>query len=404
MMTMTEKPTILVVDDEEDIRELLEVTLRSWSYKTRTANNVDDALSRLKARGIDIVITDVRMPGRSGIELLSEIQEIAPQVETIVITGHGDMNTAIAAMRQGASDFLTKPIHRENLKLAVEKAVQRIAMVRRLAESERHRAAEETRRRKLEQDKQQLAYEAAEIETTAALLHNIGNALQNISGAAELLGIEFDDAIGDNRSAEADEARGLVDVIMNSSGLVNEILKVQQRTVLGDDSVEELGGLRRLLDDATTHTAELFRQSAITLETQVCEKAIGDVTLPAGQLSHALINLLRNSCEAIDRRRRGDASFLGKVVLTICAQGQGSFELRVIDNGCGFAGVPADRLFELGYTTHTANSKRGFGLHAVATLARSLGGSFGALSRAAPGDEEVGAEVWMVLPTHTESA
>src|SRR5690242_2626520 len=99
---------ILVVDDERSIRELLEITFRKEGYRVEVAHNVDDAKRKLESQIFDIVISDVRMPGESGVDLLKLTEEIAPDCFFLLITGVPTVETAIAAINSGADRFVIK--------------------------------------------------------------------------------------------------------------------------------------------------------------------------------------------------------------------------------------------------------------------------------------------------------
>src|SRR3954465_14660133 len=99
---------ILVVDDERSIRELLEITFRKEGYRVEVAHNVDDAKRKLESQIFDIVISDVRMPGESGVDLLKLTKEIAPDCFFLLITGVPTVETAIAAINSGADRFVIK--------------------------------------------------------------------------------------------------------------------------------------------------------------------------------------------------------------------------------------------------------------------------------------------------------
>jgi len=112
---------ILVVDDEDIIRESLSFILRKEKYEVEEAANGKIAFEMLKESSYDLVITDLEMPVMKGIELLNEIRKINLQTNTIVITAYGSMETAIAALRSGASDYILKPVEFDELLIKVKK-------------------------------------------------------------------------------------------------------------------------------------------------------------------------------------------------------------------------------------------------------------------------------------------
>ena len=124
--------SILIVDDEEDIRYALEIYLFHLGYKVLKAENGEEALSMFKVFEPDIVLTDIKMPGIDGLELLQRIKREDTESEVIMITGHGDMNLAINSIRSDAVDFLIKPINDDALEIALKRAEDRLDMKRQL--------------------------------------------------------------------------------------------------------------------------------------------------------------------------------------------------------------------------------------------------------------------------------
>ncbi len=116
---------ILVVDDEQSMQEFLEIFLRREGYDVVTAGHVDAAIAHLEADEIDLLITDMQMPGRSGLDLILAAREVSPETIAIVVTAFGTTDSAIAAMKEGAYDYLTKPFKVDELRLVIEKALEK---------------------------------------------------------------------------------------------------------------------------------------------------------------------------------------------------------------------------------------------------------------------------------------
>jgi two-component system response regulator PilR (NtrC family) len=116
---------ILVVDDERSMQEFLEIFLRREGYDVRTAGDVDTALAHLESDDIDLIITDMQMPEKTGLDLILEAREIAPEAIVIVVTAFGTTDSAIAAMKEGAYDYLTKPFKLDELRIVIEKALEK---------------------------------------------------------------------------------------------------------------------------------------------------------------------------------------------------------------------------------------------------------------------------------------
>ena len=116
---------ILVVDDERSMREFLEIFFAREGYQAVTAGDVDTALLALDSDDFDVVISDVQMPDKDGLELLRAVKEAAPETVVIMITAFATTETAIEAMKQGAYDYVTKPFKVDELRLVVEKALEK---------------------------------------------------------------------------------------------------------------------------------------------------------------------------------------------------------------------------------------------------------------------------------------
>ncbi len=116
---------ILIVDDEKIIRLVLREKLRSQGHVCLEAGEGTEAMKALRENPIDLVILDIKMPGRSGIELLPEIKAGYPDTAVIMVTAVGDIDTAILAMKLGAYDFLTKPFNLEEVVLSVNRAMEK---------------------------------------------------------------------------------------------------------------------------------------------------------------------------------------------------------------------------------------------------------------------------------------
>ena len=139
------EPTrILVVDDEQSMREFLAILLRKEGYAVDTRVDVGSALAAVGSSAYDLVITDLKLPDGSGMELLSEARARDPDAQVIVITAFGTAESAVEAMKRGACDYLTKPFKVEEIKVTVQKALERAALARENRQLRRRLEAVET--------------------------------------------------------------------------------------------------------------------------------------------------------------------------------------------------------------------------------------------------------------------
>src|SRR5688572_15511578 len=111
---------VLVVDDEPALRDVLEMRVESWGFRVCTAADADEAVRVARERRPDIVLTDVVLPGRSGVELLRSLRALEPGVPVILMTAHGSIDLAVEAIKAGAQDFLTKPLDYNQLKALLD--------------------------------------------------------------------------------------------------------------------------------------------------------------------------------------------------------------------------------------------------------------------------------------------
>lgn len=175
---------ILVVDDESGIRTVLSISLTDMGHRVRLAETADDALHQIEEERPSIVLTDIKMPGMDGIELLKAIKARDPDIEVIMMTGHGDMDLAIQSLKLEATDFITKPIGNDALEIAVRRASDRISMRRQLRQyTERlEQLVEEKTRRLIDAERL-----AAVGEAISGLSHTIKNIAGGLRGGMFVL-------------------------------------------------------------------------------------------------------------------------------------------------------------------------------------------------------------------------
>ena len=119
---------ILIVDDEKPTLEMLEMLLEGYGYEVLLAENGEQALAIYEKERPPIVLTDIKMPLLDGMEVLDRIKRANPKAEVIVVTGHGDVDQAVKALDLEATDFISKPVRRKVLDLALQRAENRIRM------------------------------------------------------------------------------------------------------------------------------------------------------------------------------------------------------------------------------------------------------------------------------------
>lgn len=122
-MTETLKTRVLIVDDEEVIRILLEQTVSGAGYHVTTASDGDEAISKIRMDRFDVALLDIQMPNSTGIDVLKYLQENSPRTRVIMLTGHPDLRYAMEAKEFGAMDFIRKPYSVEDVLQTIERVL-----------------------------------------------------------------------------------------------------------------------------------------------------------------------------------------------------------------------------------------------------------------------------------------
>src|SRR3954471_11563160 len=124
-MTIRKIPTILVVEDDVESRTAMVKILDAAGYKTEESGNGQEALDHVMEGRVDIIVTDMRLPVMDGVELLKRAKAVDQEIEVIINTGYGTVEVAVEAIKEGAYDFITKPVKKAQLLRAVEKAAEK---------------------------------------------------------------------------------------------------------------------------------------------------------------------------------------------------------------------------------------------------------------------------------------
>jgi signal transduction histidine kinase len=361
--------TILVIDDEPDVREIMVISLEDAGYKTLSAPDGETGLKLLASHGPQILITDIKMPGMSGLEVLKQARRIRPETQVIVTTGFADIKKAITALQHDASDFITKPVDDTTLHLALKRAMERYQNQKELADYTR--LLEQTvlnQEKILHQEKMMSLGRLA-----ASMVHEINNPLSGILNYIQLMirlmkKPEWDAAA---RTRFQNYLSIVYQETRRCADLVSGLLQFSRKSSLefGPVDICELIEYSRMLCNHRLELAEIRLE--ISCDTQI-PKVSGD----NNQLQQCLINLIFNAIDAIEGKHRTesdagkDASPPGRPAGRIRVTAD--FEdvdrqvcIRLEDDGKGIFPEDLPRIFEPFFTTKNDGHGVGLGLSTV---------------------------------------
>src|SRR5581483_48590 len=190
-MTTHEVPYILIVDDDTALLEALPqaLAIRLTAVQVDTSDSALDALKQIEENDYDAIVSDIKMPGMDGLALLAKIQKLRPETPTLLITGHGEHDLAVQALRGGAYDFIQKPIDRDYLIAALNRAIQTHRLRRQVAE---HQRALELHALSLERIVENRTRELVEANTSkdkflSMIAHELKTPITTLKGRTQLL-------------------------------------------------------------------------------------------------------------------------------------------------------------------------------------------------------------------------
>jgi len=329
---------ILLVDDEPGILRVLGISLADRGYEVLTAESGERALEIFREMHPSVVLTDIKMPGIDGIQLLQKIKEESPETEVIMITGHGDMELAVQSLKYDASDFIAKPIHDDALEIALRRAMEKISYRRKLQEYTENleKLVEEKTQRLLDAERL-----AAVGQTVAALAHAIKNIAAGLTGGTYVLekGMELD-----NRTYLSQGWEMIKGNVIKIKGMAMDLLNYAKEREPEYQFMDPNLPAREVRDLMVSRA----QQNGVSLKAELApdlQKAWFD---PEG-IHRVLLNLVGN---AIDACADISCSHGKREVILRSRRVEGwAVEYRVADNGCGMDEETKRKVFQLFFST-----------------------------------------------------
>ncbi len=336
---------ILVIDDERGPRESLRMVLK-YDYDVVLADRVDGGIGLLREHKPDLVIMDIRMPEKNGIEGLQEIREIDPDVSIIMLTGYGDLDTAQKAIRFGANDYLQKPFDTTEIQTVIKKYVDRSRL-----KSRKKQAQEELQKmtkslgREVGKTNRLTSLGAASSE----LVHDLRNPLTIIRGYMDLLNYE----LKEKQEETSDEMSEYLDQIEKNVERCAELVESWRALGRFDFSQMQRLNIPKLMNDcfrdAAAHSDISFSMQVAGQEEQY--EMLGERL----QIKRAFQNLIDNAVQAVGQQS-------APTITVVFSMSSTDIEIKVQDNGCGVDTKSLRWIFEPFDDTATIQKGAGLGL------------------------------------------
>jgi signal transduction histidine kinase len=337
---------LLLVDDEPGILKVLGISLADRGYRVLTAENGEGALRVFHEARPEIILTDIKMPGMDGIELLKRIKEESPNTEVIMITGHGEMELAIQSLKYDASDFITKPIDDEALEIALRRALEKLSYKRKLKEYTENleNLVEEKSRKLVEAERL-----AAVGQTVAGLAHAIKNITAGLTGGMYVLekGIDLE-----NRTYLSQGWQMIKGNVQKIKGMAVDLLNYAKEREPEYQLCDPNLPAQEVYDLMLSRAAEMGVALKIALA-----QSLPQAWFDREGIHRVLLNLVTNALDACTDI--SCASRTCEVLLrTLKPQGW-AVEYQVTDNGCGMDEETRKKVFQIFFST---KGSRGTGL------------------------------------------
>lgn len=375
--------TILVVDDEPSITDLLVRILETQGIEGLECNDSELALEKIKGGGIDLVITDLRMPKMDGLELIRRAREIDGELSFIVITGFSSMETFLDAAHEGISDFILKPIDRKQFLGAVKKVLEKKSLTENLI----------ARTRQLLQ-----AEKMATIGLlSAGVAHEINNPTTFIRTNLQLMGEYIKRMKPRLENLDKTNVESIRNIILNEfPHMIDEALKGTERIQkivagikhyahMGDEASTEKVDIREVIAQSVNLVRAKIRKNITITENYL---NIREIRGQFSKLEQVFVNLLVNAADAIAERmnkvkgeKGSQFSGLIDVSATVIEGGVVDGErtpdylvLTFYDNGGGIPEEKLDRVFDPFFTTKAVGVGTGLGLYICYEIIKQHGG------------------------------
>lgn len=344
--------TVLVVEDENGPRESLKLILEP-EYRVLTAANGKEALEVYDANVLDVILSDIRMPVMTGVDLMKAVRRRSPDVPVVLITGYGTLQTAREAVRNGAFDYISKPYDVNEIRTVVRNA---ILEADRKQEGARSIVRLQSMNTELEKQIQELNQKAAIGDLSAEMIHDLNNPISVLRGYIALL----EDSLLHRAGAQPGEEQEFLDIIKEQIERCMRLTRNFLDYARNSRRSWDRENLNSVIEDSLFVLRVKVRSLGISLETNFSDD-LPESWIQPTPLQQVFYNLISNAVEAMEH----DAGTNPRLSLTTSFDGSGAtptIEVSIKDTG---PGIPEDRLeqiFTPFFTTKPKGKGTGLGL------------------------------------------
>ncbi len=340
---MGKQSSILIVDDDPSVRRTLSRKLSEEGYRCYEAGTGSEALDSLASTSFDVVILDVMMPGKSGVELLPEIKTMCTDVAVIMVTAVNDIDTVVRCVRAGAYDYLTKPFNLAEVSLSVERALEQKGFI--------------AERRRLEQQAREINRLTTIGSMVAGIAHEMNNPLAAIMNYADLV----------LETSAREEARELVDVIKGNAGRASAILDKLLIFARQRSPERRNVDINHLLETTLDLVAFQLEKNHVAVSTRLAPDLPG-IVADASQLQQVFLNIISNAESEITLAHKGSCLLVKTEAV------DNIIRISITDDGPGIAGEYLTRIFDPFFTTKEVGKGAGLGLSVCYGIVNEHGG------------------------------
>ena len=349
-------PRVLMVDDEADFLNAVSRRLAKRGIPPVLAGSGEQGLALLAETSMDVVVLDVKMPGMGGLEALRRIKASWPDMEVILLTGNVSAADGVEGIKQGAFDYITKPIEIDHLAGKIQQAWDKI-------------------RRKQEQEEQQRFQEKMEQQMTAmdrlaslgtlstGVAHEINNPLAMMREAAGYMRLVLEKENMAQWPGRASLARGL-EKIEKGIERIRRITHLLLGFVRPADQSCARTDVKELINESIELVTKEMQGKQITVDRKV-DDAEGVAWTDPYALRQVMINLLTNAVHAIQKE--------GTITVAL-SEAEGCLAIAVSDTGVGIPGENLDKIFEPFFSTKPSDKGTGLGLYVTRSIVDRLDG------------------------------